>query len=232
MKTRYGVAVAALLLCLCCLPAHAGQEMYVVGGMTLANLGGDAELFGQSLADGLGSEVGGVWIAEKKMRTAFDVGVGLAYEAPGSPLGGAIEAHYVSRGTKWNLTEVSATGLQVKTTLKLDYVEIPLLAQVSPQTSGRVRPVFLLGPVLGIRASSDLKAEGPGGSISTDVGDGMKSTYFGGLVGAGMKVQTTPRSSLLVQARYQLGLSNVIDDPDISFKPQDFSFLLGFAFGI
>jgi hypothetical protein len=232
MKMRYGVVIAALLLCLSCLPAHAGQEMYVLGGMCLANLGGDAELFGQQLADGLGADIGGVWTAEKKMRTGFDFGVGLGYEAPSSVVGGAIEAHYVTRGTKWNFTEVSVTGIQVKTTLKLDYVEIPFLAQVSPQTGSRVRPVFLLGPVLGIRASSSLKAEGPGGTISTDIGDGMKSTYFGGLVGAGMKVQTTAKSSFLVQARYQLGLSNVIDDPDISFKPQDFSVLLGYSFGI
>jgi hypothetical protein len=232
MKLRYGVAIAALLLCLSCLPAHAGPEMYVMGGMCLANLGGDAELFGQDLADGLSSEIGGVWTAEKKMRMAYDFGVGLGYEASESVLGGAIEAHYVSRGTKWNLTEVSATGVQVKTTFKLDYVEIPFLAQVSPQTGGRARPVFLLGPVLGIRASSSLKAEGPGGSVSTDVSEGMKSTYFGGLVGAGLKVRTATRSSFLVQARYQLGLSNVIDDPDISFKPQDFSFLIGYSFGI
>jgi hypothetical protein len=127
---------------------------------------------------------------------------------------------------------VSLTGIQVKATLKLDFVEIPVLAQVTPQTGSRVRPTFLLGPVLGIRASSNLKAEGPGGAISTDVSEGMKSAYFGGLVGAGMKVQTTAKSSLLVQARYQLGFSNVIDDPDLSFKPQDFSFLVGYSFGI
>jgi hypothetical protein len=232
MKIRYAVAIAALLVCLSCLPAHAGEEMYVLGGLCLANLGGDAEQFGQDLATELNSEIGGVWTSDKKMRTGFDVGAGVSYERPDGVLGGAIEARYVTRGTKWDFTEVSVTGIQVKSTLKLDYVEIPVLAQVSPQTNSRVRPVFQLGPVLGIRASSRLKAEGPGGSISTDLSDGMKSAYFGGLVGAGMKVRTATKTSLLVQARYQLGFSNLIDDPVLSFRPQDFSFLIGYSFGL
>jgi hypothetical protein len=34
-----------------------------------------------------------------------------------------------------------------------------------------------------------------------------------------------------VQARFQLGLSNLIDDENLSTKPQDFSILAGYAVG-
>ena len=230
MKISLGIGAALLLLCLPCRPAFAGQDVYLLGGATLSNLGGDAAAFGDALAAGIESTIGGSWSSQKKMRTGFDVGLGLGYSKTG-PVGGAAEIRYVARGVKWDINELTGSGIKLDTSMKLAYVEIPLLMRVMPQSAGKVHPLFLVGPVLGIRASSTFNAKGPGGSASNSVSDIMKSTYFAGLLGAGINIRTAERSSLLLQARYQLGLSNLIDDPTFSAKPQDFSFLTGYSVG-
>ena len=94
-----------------------------------------------------------------------------------------------------------------------------------------MQPVFIAGPVLGIRASSNFEVETLGETVSEDLSAGMKSAYFAALFGAGMKIRTAAKSALLVQVRFQLGLSNLIDDPNYSFTPQDFSLLAGYSVG-
>jgi hypothetical protein len=230
MRIGIAVAIGLSLLCCVCPAASAGHEIYLLGGATMANLGGDAELFGDVLAASLEESLPGTtWRSEKKSRLGFDLGAGYAYMTPGI-VGGAVEIRYVTRGAKYDLDELSGSGVRVESTMKLDYVEIPVLLQLAPQTAGSVKPVFVAGPVLGIKAASNYDFEVAGESESIEL-EGMNSTYFAGLLGAGMKIRTTETSSLLVQARFQLGLSNLVDDPNFSIKPQDFSILAGYSFG-
>jgi hypothetical protein len=227
MRRRF-VLAAVLLLFLPC-RASAGKDVYILGGVSLANLGGDAELFGQALAATLESQAGGSWTSDKKMRSGFDFGLGFGYSKD-SPWGAAGEVHYVQRGAKWDLAEVTGSGILLHTTMKLDYVEIPLLLRVTSQSTAKTRPFFVLGPVLGIRASSKFEVSGFGSASSQDL-SGMKSTYWAGLIGAGAQIRLGERSALLLQARYQLGFSNLVDDPTFSTKPQDFAFLAGYSKG-
>lgn len=230
MKTGLGLVLGLSLLCALCPTAAADQEVYLLGGACMANLGGDAELLGESFAAALEGELGGSWTSDKKSRLGFDVGLGYSYLGTGI-WGFAGEVRYVNRGAKFDINEVTGSGIGVDATMKLDYVEIPLLVQIAPKTAGSVQPVFVAGPVLGIRASSKLDLEVMGESVSQDLSDGMNGTYFAGLLGAGMKIRTAEKSAVLVQARFQLGLSNLIDDEDFSVKPQDFSILAGYAVG-
>jgi hypothetical protein len=231
MKIGLGLALGSLLLFAVCPAAAAGQEVYFLGGASLANLGGDADLFGETVALGLEEELpGSVWRSEMGMRLGFDVGAGFAYMGPGI-WGVAGEVRYVNRGATYQIDELSGSGLRLDATLKLDYVEIPVLLQVAPKTSGSVQPVFVAGPVLGIRASSNFELEIEGESAEQDISEGMNSTYFAGLLGAGMRIRTTEKSAVLVQARFQLGLSNLVDDEGFSIKPQDFSILAGYSVG-
>src|SRR5215475_8953777 len=103
---RFLVVAIGLLVLLPSRSAFAEKQFYVLGGATLANLGGDAESFGTELADTLEQEVGGSWDSNKKMRTGFDFGVGFSYSKSGS-WGGAAELHYVQRGAKSEPTETS-----------------------------------------------------------------------------------------------------------------------------
>src|SRR5262249_3570135 len=142
------------------------------------------------------------------------------------------EFHYVQRGAKWDLAQVSGGSGHVVHTLKLDYVEIPLLLRVTSQSSASIRPFGVLGPVFGIRASSKADLSGSGISDSGDISDVMKGAYWGGLFGGGLRVRTSERSALLFQARYQLGFSNLFNSPTVSMKPQDFAFLAGYSKGL
>jgi hypothetical protein len=227
-RNHWRVGIGLLLLCLGSSVAFAGKEIYAVGGLNLANAGGDADLLGAALGTGLESQVGGTWISNKKMRTAFDGGIGFSFTGAGI-MGGAVEVHYAARGLKWDFLETSGSGALVKTTMRLNYVEVPILLQITPESSGSVRPVFVLGPVVGFRASSNFVVES-GGSV--DLSSGMKSTYFGGVAGVGMRVRTVGGSAFLLQARFLMGFSNLIDDPTVKIRPQDFAILAGYSIGL
>jgi hypothetical protein len=232
MKTLLACTLGLSLL-LSCPAAGAGTAFYLLAGPTIADLGGDAVQIGRDLADGLTIEAGGDWRSKKGSKLGYDAGVGFLYSSPAGPLGLAAEARLARRGTSWDLTDASGTYSDVTTRVNLTYVEIPVMLQISPQTSSSVRPEFLLGPVVGIRASSSFEAEGGGGSSSVDFDDAAESAYFGGVLGAGIRIRATPTSAFLLQARMLAGLTNVLEDvTGYEAKPLDFSLLAGYSFGL
>ena len=162
------------------------------------------------------------------MRTGFDGGVGFSFTGAGI-LGGAVEFHYVARGLKYDFVETTGSGLLIKTTMKLDYVDIPMLLQITPRAAGPVRPVFVVGPVVGFKTSANFAVDGGG---SADLGSAAKSTTFGGVVGVGMRIRTVEGSGFLLQARFQAGFSNLLDDPTIKLRAQDIAVLAGYSFGL
>ncbi len=227
------VLLVGLLLLTFAAPASAaGPELYLLSGVAMSNLGGDAEEFGDLLAVGLETEFpGSSWTSTKKSRTGYDLGVGARY-GTSDLLRGVFEVRYATRGAKYDLREISGADVSATMTLKLAYLEMPLLLEVTPAVSGSVRPVFVVGPVLAFKATSEatIEAEGGGASVSvTQDLDGMKSAAFGGIVGAGISVKTGSNSNFLLQGRFHAGFNNLVDDPDFSIKPQDFSILAGWS---
>jgi opacity protein-like surface antigen len=206
----------------------ATRELYLLGGVTMANLGGDADEFGDALRVELQNQTGTPWTSKKESRTGFDFGVGIEFETS-TALGGAIELRYVTRGGKWDFAEQSGSGIHLTGTIKLDYFEIPALLQVTPAASGSVHPMLVVGPVLGIKTSSSFEASVAGQSQSQDISQGMKGTYVGVIIGAGTEVNATRASSFVAQIRFQPGLSSLVDDPNSTLKTKDFSFLVGWS---
>lgn len=232
MRVLSFVLLAATLLLLPARSASAAKELYFLGGLVVANLGGDASTIGEGLAAELDSDPGGTWTSSKGTRTGFDVGAGLSF-SKSSPWGGAVEVHYVKRGVNWKLDEVSGAGFpQVKTGLDLGYIEFPLLVQFSPATQSNIHTVLQAGPVIGLKSSANLKVEVSGQSTSLGFSDAIKGSYVAGMLGAGVKIRAATKSSVLLQARFQYGFTNVIDDPVLSASPQDFSFLAGYSVGL
>ncbi len=108
--------------------------------------------------------------------------------------------------------------------LKLDYIEIPILAMWTAPAQGRFTPNLAIGPSLGFNVRANL--------AGIDVKDGIKTTDFGIAFGAGVKVDEIGPGAITFDVRYTLGLTNILDDApsDLSVKNQALAFLLGFAF--
>jgi hypothetical protein len=96
--------------------------------------------------------------------------------------------------------------------VKLDYIQVPVLAQLRFPGGGNAVPFLIAGPSLGIKASCKARAEGFGTSIGFDCDDpglGLNPftcTDVSGVIGLGVEV-----SGLTISARYQHGFSNIND---------------------
>ncbi|MEO5945829.1 MAG: porin family protein [Chitinophagaceae bacterium] len=105
--------------------------------------------------------------------------------------------------------------------LNLNYVNIPIMAQVYA-TEGLY---FELGPQIGFLLKADSKDETTGVSVS--VKDQLKSTDFGVGLGAGY----TMASGFGFNARYNLGLSNIVEAAGSELKNRGFQLGVSFLFG-
>lgn len=101
-----------------------------------------------------------------------------------------------------------------------NYINIPIMAQIYA-TEGLY---FELGPQVGFLLKADLKDETSG--VTQDVKDQLKSTDFGLGLGAGYRMT----SGLGFNARYNLGLSNIIDDQSSGDELKNRGFQIGVSF--
>ncbi len=176
-------------------------------GLQLANLSGSGvdSIFGAGVS--------------KSMKIGFGGGAFLTYGF--SPMFAIQpEIMYVMKGAKFS--EGGATA-KVKT----DYLQVPVLLKLSPQTQGKIKPYFFAGPFVGILLSA--KAT-DGGSV--DIKDNLKSTEFGVSFGAGVGFPMT-KGAITVDGRYDLGLSKVAKSDKVSddnIKTGTISFFVGYNF--
>ncbi len=222
-----GLVLGALMLASPA-PAAAQARWGFLGGANFASMGQDMEQLGDDFATELEFLLGGDWSATKTSSTGL--GLGAYYVLPSSPtLSVQFEAQYVQRGVGFDF----ASGAQTAdTAFKLDYIEIPILLRLSPNPASTTRAVFLVGPVIGFNVGADFEASGAGGSSSVDVSEGFATTTFGAIGGLGLNVQTGGTSSLLLQARYYLGLANALDDEVYTSKSGDFGVYVGMEFAL
>jgi len=235
---RVRICLSAVLMFIIFAGPAAGQNRFgFFGGINIANQGGDMEEVGNMLAQEFETQFGGTWDSEKSSSTGF--GLGLSYFIQTSPTFGIqIEGQYIRRGSKIQTAgrDLTTAGipssLVVTTTFKLNYFELPALVRYSPSPEANVRPVFLAGPVIGIKTGANFDVEVGGSSQSVDASSGYQD-YNVGLIGAiGMDIRAGENTHILLQARYYLGLTNPIDDPTIEAKSGDFGLFAGLEFPI
>lgn len=101
------------------------------------------------------------------------------------------ELAYASKGAKTQT---------VVTTLKLDYLDIPILLK-GKFDAGGWWPYILMGPHIGFALSRKVD--------STDVSASYKSMDFGLHFGAGAAVPVASSTSVFLEGRYVLGLANL-----------------------
>jgi hypothetical protein len=161
------------------------------------------------------STLGGSDAKDAKRRTGIMAGVLLV--APVTPVF-AIQPEllYTMKGAKFEDTGVTGT-------LKMNYIEIPVLARFEMPSSGGVKPFFYVGPSISFKLSCDVTAEFQGQSESASCDDptigeaNVKSVDYGALVGAGLAFDVSGRAFTL-GVRYDHSLAKLSDDSDIKHR--------------
>lgn len=141
-------------------------------------------------------------------RTGLMVGGYFNIKVPLSPISIQPEVLYSQKGYE-------ADG----GTIKLDYIEVPVLAKFDFVSSGPVTPGVYFGPYLGF----NVNAEADSGPFSGDIKDSIKDTDFGVVVGGGLDV-----SKLHIGIRYGAGLTKIFED-DSDGKNGVFSVVAGIS---
>ncbi len=154
--------------------------------------------------------------SDGNMKAGLVVG-GLAKFAVTETFAFQPEILYSQQGTKGE-----EDGASVK--FKNDYLMIPLMAKmyVSPDFN------IQIGPQIGFLLSAKIKGESGGVEASVDVKELYKKTDFG--INAGVEYES--EIGVLVNARFGLGLTNVIDEDngDINSKNSAIQLTVGYIF--
>ena len=143
-----------------------------------------------------------------------------------SPLSIRGEVGLVNKGAK--AEEGSAT-----LKLNLDYIEVPVMVKYNIPVEGNLMPNLFAGPVVGFLMSAKQKYEFDGDEEEMDVKEFLKSTDFSLCFGGGVDIVMGTSSVLTLDVRYELGLTNVLDqDGDGELKNNAFMFGVGWGFDI
>jgi hypothetical protein len=156
-------------------------------------------------------------------RSGLAVGAALDFSLPVLPFGIETGVYYSQKGAK--SSEDGLTG-----TLKVDYIEVPLMAKFRLGPPGPITPHLVLGPYAGFNINSEAELSGDGGSISGDLSDDTNSTEFGGVAGVGIDFNLG-LTKLNAQLRYSYGFTSVFEgDFDDGEKNAALSILVGIRF--
>lgn len=153
--------------------------------------------------------------------TGLHAGVVLLID-PAGPLAFQPEVLYTQKGF-----ETSDSGGTLSFTA--NYIQLNALAKFQIPVTGPVSPHISVGPAVGIKASESNEFSGGGGDVSVD-GDLFSDSEVSAVFDAGVDI-TAGFGTVMVGLRYDLGLSNAIDDEsDPSVKTGTFGITAGLLF--
>ena len=208
-------AIVVVFTLSCASVSAQGLTAGLKAGVSIANLHGDdvklAEELGIEFSSKIGLCAGG--FITYALNDMFAVQPELLFTMKGSKAEGEVE------------------GEPAKLTMKLNYLEIPVLAKLSIPTPGDVRPSLFVGPSLAIKLTGKAKVESAVESEEADI-EGLKSTDFGLVFGGGIDF-ALGQGKLTVDARYTLGLTTTREPEEgdeIDIKNGVISLMVGYSF--
>ncbi|UCC43517.1 MAG: PorT family protein [Candidatus Zixiibacteriota bacterium] len=149
------------------------------------------------------------------------------------------EVLYSMKGADWDAsTTIGDTNYSEIVWTRLDYVEIPVLAQFSIPTAGRLKPYLFAGPAVAFNIATEWKIEDEGfvggtkvyyfSKYTDDIPD-VKDTQFEVVVGGGLNLGwgTTKVS---IEGRYTAGLEKAREGAD--FRHSVFGITAGISFSV
>lgn len=189
------------------LPTQADAQSRELGfklGPSFATLSG--------VEDALGDEVDAPGVSVSS-TTRSGLAAGAFYRLGFGPASLQAELMYVQKGGGVEGTDPDfGTG---ELTLELDYVEIPVLLRLAIPAGMLLRPYVYGGPAVAFEVGCQARITFDGLSISGDCDDDFDrrtvdvGMMFGGGVGLPVGV-----GRILLEARYNVGLVNLPDDPE------------------
>lgn len=160
---------------------------------------------------------------EPDAKTGLLLGGVLDINLPAAPFGIESGVYYSQKGA-----ETEDTDFTYK--LKLDYIEVPVLAKFQLGPPGPITPSLSVGPYLGFNVNAEQEISGDGGSATDDISDEISGTEFGGIASVGLDFNLG-LTKLNATARYSYGFTSVWDDSDMdSDRNAVFSIALGIMF--
>ena len=219
MKTRMlGTFALALALALSANPVQAQVTVGPMAGVSIYTFtGSDANIYGEDLGANF----------SKTSRVGFLVG-GFAEFEFGMVVAIEPQLLWVQKGGKYDidLTDGSGSG---SLTFKLDYIQVPVLFKAEYRKAGQdFAPSLFAGPAVAFKTSCKLDVEAGSASVSDDCpADGVNSLGWSLIFGLGIEFER-----LVLQARYDLGLSNVSQGSAEDFKNGGWGITLGYGFPI
>ena len=173
------------------------------GGINIATLGGDDKALNPS-------EIDSTWTNLPSVDPSSKVGFtgGISYKISLPIVSIQIEALYTQKGAIYEATlPLIGSG---KATVNLEYIDIPVVAKISPFTLPLVHPYIEGGISYSFISSAKIKFESPLGSETQDIKDDITKNDFSILIGIGVEV-----SILDVNIRYMMGQTKIKKDEDL-----------------
>lgn len=127
----------------------------------------------------------------------------------------------LSAGVLYSMQGVKTTIIDDDCTWKLDFLNVPILANFYVAKGFAVK----LGVQPGFKLSSKAKFKGSGGSKEVEVEDGVKSIDLSIPVGVSYQYQ-----NIVFDARYNWGVTKIVDDVDS--KHSVFQITVGYKFSL
>lgn len=168
------------------------QSFGIKGGVNFANMSFSNSGLNISPKSIIGFHFGAV--AEFELQESLSFNTGILYSLKGYKV------------------KMDFDGESMEETLKVNYLEIPLNFAYKFALNETSKFFVQAGPYLGYALSGKGDSDGESTDIKFEKG-GMKRLDFG--IGFGPGVEFGP---IVASVNYQLGLANVVDDPDVTAK--------------
>jgi hypothetical protein len=211
MKRFLSIGAAAILVAALAVPAAALENLHagIRGGLNIANVSADPD--DTELADSRnGLALGGF--------VAFPVTPMISVQP---------EALFMMKGDKQEEGDVTSN-------VKLNYIEVPVLAKVNFMPQGTANPSLFLGPSVGFNTTAKSEVEmGTDPAEETDIKDSTKSVDFGLVFGGGLEMPVGQGGQKVgFDIRYTMGLVDINDDATdtTEFKNGTLSVMGSFSF--
>jgi len=131
------------------------------------------------------------------------------------------ELLYVQKGAKCDVDPFTGTDIGETYTVKLDYLQLPVLAAMSVPLPSLVKPRIFAGPYV----AYNLKAQGSYANASPTDLDFIKAFDYGAVVGIGTDLDFLI-AKVMLDGRYTFGLASIHEDGD-DVKNRTISVMVG-----